>query len=429
MIGSKDPEFGVVHARRRRVARRAGAPPLRARRLRGDRHPVLVSTSRRPSATRAGSSSRCSPMSGTEHAGHARVLYGDGRLDRVRGRQRRLPGRVEPRPARTRSPARTARSPATAPARRWPAYSRVLAAEMYGEHRPYGYVLRRQRRRASRRSAAWRTPRRVGRRGAVHHRQPDGACRTCSRCRPTPCACSGTSSRRSSTPSSRAAAATCTPGSTAEEREALAEVTRMGFPPRAWFDVERIARGLHRRVVGARPTTWSSTTRPTSRTSGPCPATSAPTRRSRCAQARVQHKTTVVEPIIAERGRPSSACRCRWRSPHRGDATDIPVALRLAEVPDGNLRGAMLDAHERRGGRPQLHVRRRRRGRHRHHRRRRGALRGVLGQSRPATRSLIDNSVYLAFQTYHRHQVHPDFPVWDQFMRGRRSRSTRSGRT
>ena len=28
---------------------------------------------------------------------------------------------------------------------------------------------------------------------------------------------------------------------------------------------------------------------------------------------------------------------------------------------------------------------------------------------------LIDNSVYLAFQTYHRHHVNPDFPVWDQF--------------
>jgi hypothetical protein len=28
---------------------------------------------------------------------------------------------------------------------------------------------------------------------------------------------------------------------------------------------------------------------------------------------------------------------------------------------------------------------------------------------------LIDNSVYLAFQTLHRHQVHPDFRVWDQF--------------
>ena len=32
-------------------------------------------------------------------------------------------------------------------------------------------------------------------------------------------------------------------GLTVEEREALAEVTRMGFPPRAWFDVERIAPG------------------------------------------------------------------------------------------------------------------------------------------------------------------------------------------
>jgi hypothetical protein len=28
---------------------------------------------------------------------------------------------------------------------------------------------------------------------------------------------------------------------------------------------------------------------------------------------------------------------------------------------------------------------------------------------------MIDNSPYLAFQTYHRHQVHPDYPVWDHF--------------
>ena len=34
---------------------------------------------------------------------------------------------------------------------------------------------------------------------------------------------------------------------------------------------------------------------------------------------------------------------------------------------------------------------------------------------------LIDNSVYLAFQTYHRHQVNPDFPVWDQFRVGGQS--------
>ena len=34
-------------------------------------------------------------------------------------------------------------------------------------------------------------------------------------------------------------------GLSVEEREALAEVTRMGFPPRAWFDWERIASQYH----------------------------------------------------------------------------------------------------------------------------------------------------------------------------------------
>ena len=32
-------------------------------------------------------------------------------------------------------------------------------------------------------------------------------------------------------------------------------------------------------------------------------------------QARVQHKTTVVSPIFAERGAGARACRCRWRWP------------------------------------------------------------------------------------------------------------------
>jgi hypothetical protein len=34
---------------------------------------------------------------------------------------------------------------------------------------------------------------------------------------------------------------------------------------------------------------------------------------------------------------------------------------------------------------------------------------------------LIDNSVYLASLTYHRHQVHPDYPQWDQFRAGGQS--------
>src|SRR5215469_14793036 len=60
-------------------------------------------------------------------------------------------------------------------------YSRVVAADMYGPHRPYGYVS--------------------GGSGDMYE------------------------------------------GLNIEEREALAEVTRMGFPPRAWFNVQRIALG------------------------------------------------------------------------------------------------------------------------------------------------------------------------------------------
>ena len=41
-----------------------------------------------------------------------------------------------------------------------------------------------------------------------------------------------------------------------------------------------------------------------------------------------------------------------------------------------------------------------------------------LSQLAAGDEVLIDNSVYLAFQTYHRHQVHPDFQVWDQFTVG-----------
>jgi hypothetical protein len=39
-----------------------------------------------------------------------------------------------------------------------------------------------------------------------------------------------------------------------------------------------------------------------------------------------------------------------------------------------------------------------------------------LGGVAPGDEVLIDNSPYLAFQTYHRHQVHPDYPVWDHFL-------------
>ena len=52
-----------------------------------------------------------------------------------------------------------------------------------------------------------------------------------------------------------------------------------------------------------------------------------------------------------------------------------------------------------------------------------------LSQLAAGDEVLIDNSVYLAFQTYHRHQVASRLPGVGPVHRGRRSRSTRSGRT
>ena len=156
--------------------------------------------------------------------------------------------------APTRSPARTGRSPATGPAPPWPGTRRVLAAEMYGDHRPYGYIyggsggalqddqLRRER------------PRRVGRRGAVRDGQPDEHARTCSRCRRTPCASCGTVPADHRRPRA------------GRQRRHVRRAHRRGARgagrgdpdglPAAGVVRRRAHRpGLHRRVVGPRPTT------------------------------------------------------------------------------------------------------------------------------------------------------------------------------
>ncbi len=90
-------------------------------------------------------------------------------------------------------------------------YSRVLAAEMYGEHRPYGYVFGGS-------GGGYRTMACIENTrgvwdGAVPYIHPhaDEPARPISACKRTRCASCATSCRRSSTRSNRVAAATCTP--------------------------------------------------------------------------------------------------------------------------------------------------------------------------------------------------------------------------
>jgi hypothetical protein len=203
-------------------------------------------------------------------------------------------------------------------------------------------------------------------------------------------------------------------GLSAEEREALAEVTAMGFPPRAWFDVERIAAGytgvwsmLADNMIKLDPEYFEDFW------SVPGYLGANPTESLR--QARVQHKATVVRPIMANEAQEFGIAG--GVSIFRTDAmSEIPIALKIDELPGASLMGAMLTVTSGKAaghnfwiisahgdivmtGQGEAHFQ---------------GLSGVVA----GDEILIDNSVYLAFQTYHRHQVHPDYRVWDQFCRG-----------
>jgi len=205
-------------------------------------------------------------------------------------------------------------------------------------------------------------------------------------------------------------------GLSAEEREALAEVTGMGFPPRAWFDVHRIAAGytgvwsmIADNMIKLDPQYFDDFW------SVPGYLGANPTESLR--QARVQYKTKVVKPILADEAKELGITT--GVGIFRTEAmADIPVALRVEGLPDASLMGAMLSVTSGKAaghnfwiisarddivmtGQGEIHFE---------------ALSGIAA----GDEVVIDNSVYLAFQTYHRHQVHPDYRVWDQFCKGGR---------
>jgi hypothetical protein len=289
-------------------------------------------------------------------------------------------------------------------------YSRALAAEMYGEHRPYGYVFGGS-------GGAYRTI-------ACIENGPDvwdGAVPFIH----------GTMMSMPSMFSVQAhafrvlrdkfneIADAIEPGGNgdmyaglnAEERDALAEATRMGFPPQAWFDAERVR--LQYTTVWAglfdHFATWDPTYFDDFWTVPGYLGEHAP---ASLLDAKVEHKTTIVELVLpgaaAELGLPIPLA---LRGVH---VDDVPVAYRLDDAPDADLTGAMLRFTTGVAS-----------GHHVWISGRRGAhlatgigqeefeyLRGVaVGDD-----VLVDNTPYLAFQTYHRHQVPDDeYPEWDQF--------------
>ncbi|HEY8060342.1 MAG TPA: hypothetical protein VID94_16375, partial [Acidimicrobiales bacterium] len=135
------------------------------------------------------------------------------------------------------------------------------------------------------------------------------------------------------------------------------------------------------------------------------------------AAARVQHDTTISQVVLqseaTELGLPMSMSAMFGDSEH-----DMPAALRLASLPEGNLQGATLILNSGDGKGHLLHI----------------AqviddlvMTGFGENHFEALRSIqagdevsVDNSIYLAAQTYHRHQV-PDieeYPTFSQFCTG-----------
>jgi hypothetical protein len=296
-------------------------------------------------------------------------------------------------------------------------YSRVLAREMYGEHRPYGYVFGGS-------GGAYRTI------SCFEYGDDvwDGAVPFVH----------GTLQSMPSMFSVQAHAFrvlhdklpqiidALEPGSesgdmyaglTHEEREALAEATRLGFPIGAWFDAERVR--LQYSTVWAglfdHFATWDPTyfddfwTLPGYLGANPTAS---------LAEAKVQHKTKIAELVYARRAAELGLPVPMALRNAGSTADDTPVAYRLEEDTDADLTGAMLRfASGKASG---------------HHvwisGRMAGYVTSGIGQEeaehlRDVTVGddvVVDNTPYLAFQTYHRHQVPEDetYEGWTQFRAG-----------
>ncbi|MET8208904.1 Tat pathway signal sequence domain protein [Streptomyces sp. NPDC005373] len=196
-----------------------------------------------------------------------------------------------------------------------------------------------------------------------------------------------------------------------EQRAALDEVTRMGFPPRAWFGHRTMGSQafsvLYTSVVALDPGYFENFwTEP-----GHHGADSAPD--GSVHRARVRHRCTVAELVTPARTAPADGPADGGVDNSFASSTGTPTALRLSEPAPTDTMGAQLTVRS-------------------------GALAGrtfalrevrgdlaTLDQQRPGVtleglwhgdEIEVDNSNFLAAQTYHRHQVPgPEYTAWDQF--------------
>jgi hypothetical protein len=208
-------------------------------------------------------------------------------------------------------------------------------------------------------------------------------------------------------------------GLSEEERDTLLEITRMGFPIRSWFGWRTM--GMHAFPVlyggmrAADPTYFEEFwTEPGYLGSAAPPSL----RRDRVVHssavlAALTHEEAVALglPVGSQPGQARGAVDTAWRD--SGEPESVPVAFRLSGPAPIDVEGADLLVRTGASAGARL------------------GLLNVIGDIvtlgpgdtgsilgiRPGDAVEVDNSGFLAAQTYHRHQV-PDndqFAVWDQF--------------
>ncbi len=204
------------------------------------------------------------------------------------------------------------------------------------------------------------------------------------------------------------------------EADALREVTRMGFSPRSWFGYKTMGvhafPALYAGVLMADPGYFTDFWTKPGYLGFDHPEQLAP--------FRMQFETTLIAALSEDegvkRGLPDmriagtarGSADLAWRNAIGGDAIR-PAAFELAGTPpDVSFQGGDLFvlSGEAKGARIALR-----------------AVKGnmvtlgvvdwkVVGKLRPGDSVRVDNSNYLAAQTYHRHQLPgPDYPVYNQF--------------